>query len=58
MGAEALPVACDVTSEESVKAAIEAVIAHFGHIDILLNNAGVAVRGGVHNMTVEDWDKP
>ena len=57
MCAEALPVACDVTSEESVKAAIEAVIAHFGHIDILLNNACVAVRGGVHNMTVEDWDK-
>ncbi len=57
MGAEALPVACDVTSEESVKAAIEAVIAHFGHIDILLNNAGVAVRGGVHTLSVEDWNK-
>ncbi len=28
----------------------------FGHIDILLNNAGVAVRGGVDSMSVEDWD--
>jgi len=48
---------CDVTDEESVKAAIDAVAEHFGRIDILLNNAGVAVRGGVHNLSVEDWDK-
>lgn len=56
-GADALPVQCDVTDEESVKAAIEKVLEHFGHIDILLNNAGVAVRGGVDTLTVEDWNK-
>ena len=28
----------------------------YGRIDILLNNAGVAVRGGVDTLTVEDWD--
>jgi len=48
---------CDVTDEDSVKTAVEAVFDHFGKIDILLNNAGVAVRGGVHNMSVEDWNK-
>ena len=48
---------CDVTDEESVKEAVDAVAKHFGRIDILLNNAGVAVRGGVHNMSAEDWDK-
>jgi len=48
---------CDVTDEESVKTAIDAVAGHFGRIDILLNNAGVAVRGGVHNLSAEDWDK-
>jgi gluconate 5-dehydrogenase len=54
---EILVAECDVTSEESVKTAIAEVIAKFGKIDVLLNNAGVAMRGGVHNMTVEDWDK-
>lgn len=57
MGQRALPVQCDVSDEESVKTAIEEVIKEFGRIDVLLNNAGIAVRGGVHNMTVEDWDK-
>ncbi len=56
-GVRALAIQCDVTSEESVKAAVEEVIREFGRIDILLNNAGVAVRGRVDNMTVEEWDK-
>lgn len=56
-GRKALAVGCDVTDEESVKQAMQAVLDTFGHIDILLNNAGVAVRGGVDTMTVEDWDK-
>lgn len=48
---------CDVTDEESVKTAITAVHGHFGGIDILLNNAGIAVGGGVHQLTTEAWDK-
>ncbi len=56
-GRRALAVPCDVTSEDSVKAAVEAVKKEFGRIDILLNDAGVAVRGGVETMSVEDWDK-
>ncbi|WMC93999.1 SDR family NAD(P)-dependent oxidoreductase [Kineothrix sp. MB12-C1] len=57
IGKRAMAVACDVTDEESVKAAIGKVLEFFGHIDILLNNAGIAVRGGVDSMTVEEWDK-
>lgn len=56
-GAEVFTQACDVTDEESVKAAMTAVHDHFGRIDILLNNAGIAVGGGVHNLSVEDWNK-
>lgn len=56
-GKKALAVGCDVTKEDSVKQAIEDVLKEFGHIDILLNNAGIAVRGGVDSMSVEDWDK-
>lgn len=50
-------VCCDVRDEQSVRTAIDTVLKTFGHIDILLNNAGVAVRGGVDSMTVEEWDK-
>lgn len=57
MGKVALPVQCDVSDEASVKVAIEKVMDKFGRIDILLNNAGIAVPGGVDTMSVEDWDK-
>ncbi|MDR1197454.1 MAG: SDR family oxidoreductase [Prevotellaceae bacterium] len=56
-GVEVLAVSCDVTCEEQVKSAIEQIASKFGRIDILLNNAGVAVRGGVHQLSCEDWDK-
>lgn len=56
-GRKAMAQACDVTKEDSVKTAIDNVLKTFGHIDILLNNAGVAVDGGVDTMTIEDWDK-
>lgn len=56
-GRRAVALACDVTDEESVKGAVEEVLKKFGHIDILLNNAGVAVRGGVDSMSEEDWDR-
>lgn len=36
-GGKALPVVCDIRSEESVKAAIEAGVKKFGGIDILVN---------------------
>lgn len=56
-GKDVLPVACDVCSEESVKAAVDAVLAHFGTIDILLNNAGTNILGDVVNLPTEDWNK-
>ncbi|PXV86880.1 gluconate 5-dehydrogenase [Lachnotalea glycerini] len=56
-GRKVIAVGCDVTDEESVKTAMKTVFDTFGQIDILLNNAGIAVRGGVDSMTVEDWDK-
>ena len=55
-GKNAIAVQCDVSNEESVKNAVEEVLEHYGKIDILLNNAGVAFAGSVENMTVEQWD--
>jgi gluconate 5-dehydrogenase len=57
LGRRALPVACDVMDESSVAKAVDEVIAGFGKIDILLNNAGIAVGGGVDTLALEDWNR-
>lgn len=41
IGADALAVRCDVADWASVQAAIAAVMARFGRLDVLINNAGV-----------------
>jgi gluconate 5-dehydrogenase len=56
-GGKAVPLPCDVSDEESVKSAVDAVLARFGKIDILLNNAGVALAGSVENIPAEQWDR-
>jgi D-threitol dehydrogenase (NAD+) len=48
---------CDVTNEQSVLAAVGAVKAQFGRIDVLVNSAGIAVTDPAEQLTVEDWDK-
>ena len=56
-GRRALAVRCDVTDEDSCRAAVQEVIDAYRRIDILLNNAGVAVRGGVDTLTDAEWDR-
>jgi NAD(P)-dependent dehydrogenase (short-subunit alcohol dehydrogenase family) len=56
-GRDVLPLAVDVRDEGQVKAAIDAAIAHFGHLDILVNNAGISGHHGpLAQETIEDWD--
>lgn len=50
-----LPVHCDVSDPAQVQAAIEQVDAHFGRIDSLVNNAGVAVFKPIGATTFEEW---
>ncbi|NOT61981.1 MAG: SDR family oxidoreductase [Acidobacteria bacterium] len=50
-----LAVECDVSNPTQVQAAIERVVAHFGRIDALVNNAGVAVFKPALETTFEDW---
>jgi NAD(P)-dependent dehydrogenase (short-subunit alcohol dehydrogenase family) len=54
-GGRALPVTCDVTSELSVNAAVEATVAEFGGIDILVANAGVLWLGPVEATPLKRW---
>ncbi|MCA8977214.1 MAG: glucose 1-dehydrogenase [Planctomycetes bacterium] len=56
-GADAEFVACDVTTEDSVAAAMSAVAARFGRLDILVNNAGIGHVGALAETAVEDFDR-
>lgn len=57
-GVEVLPVKCDVTDDASVEAAVEAVKAHFGHAEVLVNDAGGEKGTGTPALDykLEDWD--
>ena len=45
--------ACDVTSDESVKAAVHEVLTKAGRIDLLVNNAGVGLVAGAEESSLE-----
>jgi NAD(P)-dependent dehydrogenase (short-subunit alcohol dehydrogenase family) len=47
---------CDVRDSEQVTAAVAKVIEEFGHIDILINNAGVESVYSVEDLPEEAWD--
>ena len=47
---------CDVTSDSEVKATVATVVAEFGRIDCLFNNAGVTVRKTVVELEEREWD--
>lgn len=48
--------ACDVTSSESIQGMVQACVAKFGTVDILINNVGGSAPGGPVEMSEEVWD--
>lgn len=55
--ADAISFYCDVTNEQSIKEAVQKTINRFGKIDILINSAGINIRGAIENISVEDFNK-
>ena len=51
-----LAVQCDVTDEDSVRAAIKTVVQKFGGLDILVNNAGNYETANFEKLTLKQWD--
>jgi NAD(P)-dependent dehydrogenase (short-subunit alcohol dehydrogenase family) len=46
---------CDVTDRDAVLALVEETETRLGGIDLIANNAGVAVGGPFHEISIEDW---
>ncbi len=55
-GGTARAVVCNVGDTASVKNLVQTAIAEFGAIDILVNNAAVAIGGNIVEMPEADWD--
>jgi 3-oxoacyl-[acyl-carrier protein] reductase len=55
LGHMPLAVPCDVTDEDQVQRMFDATVAHFGHVDVLVNNAGLGGTAAVVDMTDAQW---
>lgn len=55
-GGEALYVECDVSQRHQIEELVDATVAHFGGIDVVVNNAGVNHKADFFDTTDEDWD--
>ncbi|WP_431209279.1 SDR family NAD(P)-dependent oxidoreductase [Puia sp. P3] len=56
-GVDCIPLYCDVTDEQSVKDAVRATVDRFGKIDILINSAGINIRGAIEGLSLDDFNK-
>lgn len=55
LGRRAVSIECDVSSDESVSVMRDKALQAFKNIDILINNAGVGVRGYIEDSSMDDW---
>ncbi|QJW45241.1 SDR family oxidoreductase [bacterium BFN5] len=55
-GTRTMSVVCNVADHQSVEEAFNQIIARFGRVDILINNAGITRDSMSHKMSVEQFD--
>ncbi|MEY3895823.1 MAG: hypothetical protein RLZZ214_1343, partial [Verrucomicrobiota bacterium] len=57
LGPDHLGFACDVSKDSEVKSAIDRVLGHYGKIDAIHNNAGIATPSKpLHETNDDEWD--
>jgi NADP-dependent 3-hydroxy acid dehydrogenase YdfG len=56
-GGEALALATDVTDAAQVQALVDAAVARYGRIDVLLNNAGLMPHSPLERRKIDDWNR-
>ena len=56
LGRKAIKIKADVGNAEDVQAMVDEAVAAFGHIDVLVNNAGITRDGLLIRMKDSDWD--
>ncbi|MEH0886150.1 SDR family oxidoreductase [Enterobacter sp. UNJFSC 003] len=56
-GGKAIAVKADVTRQEEVQRAIEAAIAAYQRVDVLINNAGFMAIAPLSELKTDEWDK-
>jgi len=57
LGAEAFGVATDVADRDQVQRFVDAAVARFGRVDVMLNNAGYGVRGRIEEVPAEAYER-
>lgn len=57
IGVRALALGCDVKDQASVQQMVDDTLAHFGRVDILINNAGISWGAPTEKMTLAEWNK-
>jgi 2-deoxy-D-gluconate 3-dehydrogenase len=55
-GRNAFAIPTDVTSDSDIDDMVSRAVAHFGQLDILINNAGTTVRKSPEEITAAEWD--
>lgn len=56
-GGEALALSLDMANLDDIRAAVAQTVAHFGRLDILINNAGQGFNHDAVEVTEADWDE-
>jgi short-subunit dehydrogenase len=57
LGAEPHTIPCDVGKRDEIQSAVKQAAAHFGRIDVLINNAGIVSVGPLDHMTEADFEE-
>jgi NAD(P)-dependent dehydrogenase (short-subunit alcohol dehydrogenase family) len=55
-GRDCISCRCDVTIEQDVKDAVRQTVDKFGTVDILINSAGINIRGSIESLSVADFN--